>query len=49
MLAIQAATYEALRFLSPVWSAVCSGFAIMIYGELYITPAGQAYLDSLEE
>jgi hypothetical protein len=48
MLALQALTYETLAFLGPVWSAVFSGFAVFICGELYITPAGQAYLDLLE-
>ena len=48
MLALQVLTYEALAFLGPVWSAVCSGFAVMIFGELHLTPAGQAYLESLE-
>jgi hypothetical protein len=49
MFALQALTYEALAFLGPVWSAVCAGLAVMIFGELYITPAGQAYLDALED
>jgi hypothetical protein len=49
MHALQALTYEALSFLGPVWSALCSGFAVVICGELYLTPAGQAYLDSLED
>ncbi|MCA1379446.1 hypothetical protein I6F34_01250 [Bradyrhizobium sp. BRP05] len=48
MLALQAITYEALAFLGPELSALCAGFAVMIYGELYITPAGEAYLESLE-
>ncbi|WP_316207456.1 hypothetical protein [Bradyrhizobium sp. SZCCHNR3118] len=47
MLALQAATYEALAFLGPVWSAVCAGFAVMVWGEVYITPAGLAYLEAL--
>jgi hypothetical protein len=44
VLPIQSIIYEALAFLGPAWSALCSGFAIAIGGELYITPAGQAYL-----
>lgn len=49
MLALQSLTYEALAILGPVWSAVLAGFAVFILGELYLTPAGQAYLDSLED
>lgn len=49
MLALQAFTYEALAFLGPELSALCAGFAIMICGEMYVTPAGEAYLESLEE
>lgn len=48
MLTLQAITYEALAFLGPVWSAVLAGFAVFLMGDLYLTPAGQAYLDSLE-
>ncbi|WP_315729858.1 hypothetical protein [Bradyrhizobium sp. SZCCHNRI2010] len=39
MLELQALTYETLAFLGPVWSAVLSGFAVMIFGELHITSA----------
>jgi hypothetical protein len=45
----QAMTYEALADLGPVWSAVAAGFAVILWGEVYITPAGEAYLSTLEE
>lgn len=48
MLALQSASYEALAFLGPLWSAVFAGFAIIVWGEVYLTPAGQAFLDTLE-
>jgi hypothetical protein len=48
MIRLQGLAYEALEFLGPVWSAVFAGFAVVIFGELYLTPAGQAYVDSLE-
>ncbi|WP_315782288.1 hypothetical protein [Bradyrhizobium sp. SZCCHNPS1003] len=48
MLSIQAATYKALAFLGPQWSALFAGFAVVIWGELHITPAGMAYLETLE-
>lgn len=46
MLAWQTLTYEGLAFLGPQLSALWSGFAVMIWGELHLTPAGQAYLDA---
>lgn len=49
MLELQATTYEALAFLGPLWSAVYAGFAIVLWGEVYLTPAGQAFLETLEE
>lgn len=44
---IQALTYQALSPLGPVWSAVLAGFAVIIWGEVYITPAGESFLKSL--
>jgi hypothetical protein len=44
MTPLQAWTYEALAFLGPVWSAVLAGFAVILFGEVYITPAGEEYL-----
>lgn len=41
----QAATYEALAFLGPVWSAVCSGFAVILFGTTHLTPSGERYLE----
>jgi hypothetical protein len=41
-------TYEALAELGPVWSAVAAGFAVIVLGEVYLTPAGEAYLASME-
>jgi hypothetical protein len=48
MMPWQAFTYEALAHLGPVWSAVFSGFAVYVWGELHITPAGQRYLSTME-
>jgi hypothetical protein len=42
-------TYEALAPLGPTISAVTAGYAVMIWNELFITPAGEAYLAKLEE
>jgi hypothetical protein len=43
MFAMQCRTYETLAPLGPVVSALCAGFAIILFGQLYITPAGQRY------
>jgi hypothetical protein len=45
----QRMTYEAMQYLGPVWSAVAAGFAIVLGGEVYITPSGEAYLNALDE
>ena len=42
-------TFEALADLGPVWSAVAAGFAVVIWGEVYMTPAGEAYLAAWDE
>ena len=44
--AIQAGVYEApaIAALGPQWSAVAAGFAVVIFGTVYITPAGERYL-----
>jgi hypothetical protein len=44
----QRMTYEALADLGPVWSAVAAGFAVILWGEVYLTPAGEAYLAEME-
>jgi hypothetical protein len=46
---IQRATFEhpAVVLMGPVLSAVTAGFAIVIMGKPYITPAGERYLASL--
>lgn len=36
--------YEASAFMGPVVSALLAGFAVMVFGELYLTPAGERYL-----
>jgi hypothetical protein len=48
--AIQAGVYEApsIAALGPQWSAVAAGFAVVIFGTVYITPAGERYLKNLE-
>jgi hypothetical protein len=46
MLQWQRLTYECLSFLGPVWSAVWAGFAVIRWGDLYLTPAGERYLAS---
>jgi hypothetical protein len=46
---LQAKTYEALAPLGPQLSALCSGFAVVVWGEMLLTPAGQTYLDKLEQ
>ena len=43
----RAATYEALELLGPVWSALAAGFAVIWFGELVITSAGERYLERL--
>jgi hypothetical protein len=32
----------------PLWSALFAGYAIVANGEVFITPAGEKYLKSLE-
>jgi hypothetical protein len=45
---LQALTFEALAPLGPRVSALCSGFAVMVWGEMLLTPAGEAYLDTVK-
>lgn len=42
---IQAMIFESCSELGPVYAAILSGFAVVFLGEIYLTPAGQAYLD----
>lgn len=49
--ALQRFTYELPHVvaLGPTWSAIVAGFAVADWrGRVYLTPAGQRYLDSLE-
>lgn len=43
----QALVFEALELLGPEIAAISSGFAIMIGGVVFITPAGERYLERL--
>jgi hypothetical protein len=44
---LQGLTYENefIVALGPIWSALSSGFAILIGNQLYLTPAGERYLE----
>lgn len=33
--------------LGPEWSALLSGYGMFLFGEIYITPTGEAYLASV--
>lgn len=44
----QSNVYEALAHLGPVWSGIAAGYAVNIFGVVYITPAGEEYLAGLE-
>lgn len=48
--AIQREVYEApaVAALGPEWSAIAAGFAVVLFGTIYITPAGERYLQNLE-
>jgi hypothetical protein len=45
----QRLTYEALAHLGPVWSAVAAGYAVIVWGDLYLTPSGEEYLEAIGE
>jgi hypothetical protein len=49
MLTITGAIYEApaIVALGPTWSAVAAGFAVVWFGEVYLTSAGEMYLQSI--
>ena len=49
MLTIMGAIYEApaIVALGPTWSAVAAGFAVVWFGEVYLTSAGEMYLQSI--
>ena len=49
MLTIMVAIYEdpAIVALGPTWSAVAAGFAVVWFGEVYLTSAGEMYLQSI--
>jgi hypothetical protein len=39
--------YESLAPFGPVWSALAAGFAVVgPWGQLYLTDAGQKYLET---
>lgn len=42
-------TFEAFAPMGPEISALAAGFAVIVWGEMYITPAGEAYLASMED
>lgn len=46
---LQQWTYEAAAPLGPIWAAVAAGYAVILWGEVYITPAGEAYLAVAQE
>jgi hypothetical protein len=48
MMQFQRATYEATAFLGPHVSALLAGFAVMLFGEIYLTPAGARYLEQFD-
>ncbi len=33
--------------LDPLWSAIASGFAVVVFGEVYLTEAGERYLEDV--
>ena len=45
---MQSNAYEALAHLGPVWSGIAVGYAVTIFGVVYITRAGEEYLEGLE-
>jgi hypothetical protein len=47
---LQRLTYEAplVAALGPLWSALSAGYAVVICGVVYLTPAGERYLEQLE-
>jgi hypothetical protein len=45
----QTLIYESLAFLGPVWSAVCAGFAVIVFDKVYITPSGERYLEAVSQ
>jgi hypothetical protein len=44
---IQRAIYEhpTIVALGPLWSAIFAGFVVVIFGEPFLTPAGELYLE----
>jgi hypothetical protein len=44
----QRSTYEATAFLGPITSALLAGFAVVILGDLYLTPAGERHLAQID-
>lgn len=45
----QRIVYEATAFLGPIASAVLAGFAVVIFGEVYLTEAGERYLAQIDQ
>jgi hypothetical protein len=39
--------YESLESLGPFWSAIAAGYAVVVFGVVYVTPAGEEYLEGL--
>ena len=35
--------------MGPVGSAVAAGFAVILFGTVYLTPAGEAYLEQWDQ
>jgi hypothetical protein len=49
MMWFQRATYEATAFLGPIASALLAGFAVVIFGHVYLRPAGAPYLEQIDQ
>lgn len=44
----QRSTYEATAFLGPIASALLAGFAVVIFSDVYLTPAGERHLAQID-
>jgi hypothetical protein len=39
--------FESLEWLSPELAAIAAGFAVLVGGVMFVTPAGERYLERL--